>query len=188
MISPAFILSLDRVCPKAPEPSLDPSRSSPSGTDRPSPLRDRDRNMVIHVEGQRHAHCSRPGRRFRSSARFRGCLRRSCPAASASAPDQPRGCHPPPGFELPPLRGLNQAPRRLVRAGSPDPPVLCDRRSPSPRPSARHLETSGQPNGGVGRPSPNETNSQRKQPGSEGGQGQLCSMPVPPGPLIRSRL
>src|SRR5271157_4525002 len=31
--------------------------------------------------------------------------------------------------------------------------------------------------GGVGRPSPNETNSQRKQPGSEGGQGQLCSMP-----------
>ena len=29
----------------------------------------------------------------------------------------------------------------MVRAGSPDPPVLCDRRSPSPRPSARHLET-----------------------------------------------
>src|SRR5208337_2990223 len=41
----------------------------------------------------------------------------------------------------------------LVRAGSPDPPVLCDR---SPRPSARHLETFGRPNGGVGRPSPNE--------------------------------
>src|SRR5271157_2434523 len=97
----SFILSLDRVCPKAPEPSLDPSRSSPSGTDRLSPLRDRD------VEGQRHAHCSRPGRRFRSSA---------------------------------------------------------------PRPSARHLETSGRPNGGVGRPSPNETNSQRKQSGSESGQ------------------
>jgi hypothetical protein len=32
---------------------------------------------------------------------------------------------------------------------SPDPPVLCDRRSPSPRPAARHLETHG--------PSPNET-------------------------------
>src|SRR5208337_763080 len=29
----------------------------------------------------------------------------------------------------------------------------------------------------VGRPSPNETNSQRKLPGSGGGQGQLCSMP-----------
>src|SRR5271157_2989396 len=65
----------------------------------------------------------------------------------------------------------------LVRAGSPDPPVLCDRRSPSHRPSARHLETFGRQNGGVGRPSPNETNSQRKQPGSEGGQDQLCSMP-----------
>src|SRR5208337_311119 len=26
-------------------------------------------------------------------------------------------------------------------AGPPDPPVLCHRRSPSPRPSARHLET-----------------------------------------------
>src|SRR5208337_404511 len=65
----------------------------------------------------------------------------------------------------------------LVRAGSPDPPVLCDRRSPSHRPSARHLETFGRQNGGGGRPSPNETNSQRKQPGSEGGQDQLCSMP-----------
>ena len=37
----------------------------------------------------------------------------------------------------------------LVRAGSPDLPVLCDR---SPRPSARHLETFGRPKGGVGRP------------------------------------
>src|SRR5271157_3558755 len=37
----------------------------------------------------------------------------------------------------------------LVRAGSPDPPVLCDRRSPSPRSLARHLETSGRPNGVV---------------------------------------
>src|SRR5208282_234607 len=39
---------------------------------------------------------------------------------------------------------------------SPDPPVLCGRGSPSPRPSARHLETYGRPNGGVRRPSPNE--------------------------------
>src|SRR5271157_1172210 len=44
----------------------------------------------------------------------------------------------------------------LVRAGSPDPPVLCDRGSPSPRSLAHDLETSGRPNGGVGRPSPNE--------------------------------
>src|SRR5208337_4750274 len=29
----------------------------------------------------------------------------------------------------------------LVRAGSPDPPVLCNRRSPCPRPLARHPET-----------------------------------------------
>src|SRR5271157_4201984 len=35
---------------------------------------------------------------------------------------------------------------------SPDPPGLCDRGSPSPRPSARHLETYGRPNGGVRRP------------------------------------
>ncbi len=52
-----------------------------------------------------------------------------------------------------------------------------DRGSPSPRPLARHLETYGRPNGRVWRPSPNETNSQRKQSGSEGGQGQVCSMP-----------
>src|SRR5208282_2953951 len=32
------------------------------------------------------------------------------------------------------------------------------------------------PNGWVGRRSPNQTNSQRKQPGSEGGQDQPCSM------------
>jgi hypothetical protein len=36
------------------------------------------------------------------------------------------------------------------------------------------------PNGGAWRPSPNETDSQRKQPGSEGGQDQLCSMPGQP--------
>jgi len=35
----------------------------------------------------------------------------------------------------------------LVRAGSPDPPVLCDRRPPCPRPSARHLETYSRPKG-----------------------------------------
>src|SRR5208337_4588789 len=56
----------------------------------------------------------------------------------------------------------------------PDPPGLCDRRSPSPRPAARHLET---------RPSPNETDSQRAQSGSKGGQDQLCSM----SPGIRPR-
>src|SRR5271157_6189679 len=50
------------------------------------------------------------------------------------------------------MRGLNQAPRRLVRAVSPAPPVLCDRGSPSPRPSAPHLETSGRPNGRSGDP------------------------------------
>src|SRR5208337_4141158 len=92
---------------------------------------------------------------------------------------------------------------RLVRARSPDPPVLCDGRL---RPSARHLETYGQsngggwrpppnprptggvwrpspnetPKGGIWRPSPNEANSQRKQSGSEGGQDQLCSMPPLP--------
>ncbi len=35
-------------------------------------------------------------------------------------------------------------------------------------------------NGGVWRPAPNETNSQRKQSGSGGGQDQLCSMPPLP--------
>jgi hypothetical protein len=44
----------------------------------------------------------------------------------------------------------------LVRAGSPDPPVPCDRRSPSPRLSARHLETYGRPRGVVWRQSPNK--------------------------------
>ena len=67
---------------------------------------------------------------------------------------------------------------------SPDPPGLCDRKFPSPRPLGRHLETSGQPNGGIWRLSPNETNSQRKQSGSEGGQDQLCSMPAAPSRLI----
>ncbi len=63
---------------------------------------------------------------------------------------------------------------RLVRARSPDPPVLCDRSS---RRAARHLETHGRSNDGVWRPAPNETNSQRKQSGSGGGQDQLCSVP-----------
>ncbi len=44
----------------------------------------------------------------------------------------------------------------MVRAGSPDPPVLCDRSSPSPRPSTRHLETYGRPIGVVWRPAPNK--------------------------------
>ena len=35
---------------------------------------------------------------------------------------------------------LNQVPKRLVRAASTAPPVLCDRESPSPQPSARHQE------------------------------------------------
>ncbi len=57
----------------------------------------------------------------------------------------------------------------LVRAGSPDPPVLCDRMSPSPRSLPRHLKTSGRPNGGVGRPCPNQLvqsprNAEFKQP------------------------
>src|SRR5271157_2074030 len=56
---------------------------------------------------------------------------------------------PHPGYDLPPLRGLNQVPRRLVRAGSLEPPVLRDRRSPGPRPSASHLETCRRPNGGA---------------------------------------
>jgi hypothetical protein len=63
---------------------------------------------------------------------------------------------PSPGYDLPPLRGSNQLPRRLVRTESADPAVLCDLRSPSPRPLARHLETYGRSNGGVWRPSPNE--------------------------------
>src|SRR5271157_447870 len=37
---------------------------------------------------------------------------------------------------------------------SPDPPGLCARRPHGPRPAACHLETRGQPNGGVRRPSP----------------------------------
>src|SRR5271166_2781182 len=57
--------------------------------------------------------------------------------------------------------------------------LLCARRSPSPRPSAHHLETHCGPNGRVWRHSPNETNSQRQQSGSKGGQDQLSSMPEP---------
>src|SRR5271166_4238982 len=50
--------------------------------------------------------------------------------------------------------------RRTSSAGSwfgqwsPAPPVLCDRSSPSPRPLARHVEISAQPNGGSRRPLP----------------------------------
>ncbi len=44
----------------------------------------------------------------------------------------------------------------LVRAGSADPTVLCDRRAPFPRLSARHLETFGRPRGVVWRKSPNK--------------------------------
>ncbi len=50
-----------------------------------------------------------------------------------------------------------------------------DPRRTSPRPSARHLETSGRPNGGVGRPYPNQRNkSERKENVC---QPQLCSSP-----------
>ena len=42
---------------------------------------------------------------------------------------------------------------RLVRARYPDLPVLWNRRL---RPLARYLETFRQPNGGVGKPAPNE--------------------------------
>src|SRR5271157_4067727 len=44
----------------------------------------------------------------------------------------------------------------LVRAGYPDPPVPCDRRAPSPRLSARHLETFCRPRGVVWKQSPNK--------------------------------
>src|SRR5271157_1028393 len=97
--------------------------------------------------------------------------------------------------------------RRTISAGSwfgqwsPDPPVLCDRSSPSPRPSrvtwrpplsrmagpgdprptcprpsARHLETSGRPNGGVGDHCPNQRNKSERKENIR--QPQLCSMPV----------
>ncbi len=62
--------------------------------------------------------------------------------------------------------------RRTISAGSwfgqwsPDPPVLCDRSSPSPRPLARHVETSAQPNGGSRRPSPNESPTVGASPGN----------------------
>src|SRR5271157_4188773 len=53
------------------------------------------------------------------------------------------------------------------------------RPSPNQRPNGGvgRPSPNQRPNGGVGRPSPNETSSQRKQPGSDGGQDQLCSMP-----------
>ena len=100
--------------------------------------------------------------------------------------------------------------RRTISAGSwfgqwsPDPPVLCDRSSPSPRPLARHVETSAQPNGGSRRPSPNEfpdrrrvtwkppvgrtavvgrpCPNQRNKSERKGNmrQPQLCSMPASP--------
>src|SRR5208337_1780621 len=59
---------------------------------------------------------------------------------------------------------------RLVRARSPDPPVLCDRRL---RPSVRHLETNGRSNGGVWRPSPNEVFSR---------PGPICETVLDPDP------
>jgi hypothetical protein len=49
---------------------------------------------------------------------------------------------------------------------SPDPPGLCDRRPPSSRPSARHVETFDQSNSRGRRTSPDETNSKRQQSGS----------------------
>jgi hypothetical protein len=53
---------------------------------------------------------------------------------------------------------------KLIRAVVSWPAVHCDSRSPSPRPSARHLETSRQPSGGVWRPCPNQRNkSDRKE-------------------------
>jgi hypothetical protein len=100
--------------------------------------------------------------------------------------------------------------RRTISAGSwfgqwsPDPPVLCDRSSPSPRPLARHVETSAQPNGGSRRPSPNESPTVGASPGNLRSaerrgqettartsainpkrkenvrQPQLCSMPASP--------
>jgi len=81
-----------------------------------------------------------------------------------------------PGSDLPPLRGPRE---NCDRGHGGDLGLLCDRRTPSPRPPARHLETHGRPKDGVGRPSPNETNTQRKQPGPEGGQDQPGSMPAP---------
>src|SRR5271157_2848267 len=59
---------------------------------------------------------------------------------------------------------------------SPDPTVLCERRSPSPRPSARHLETHGQPNGGVRRLCTSQRNKSDRRENTR--QPQLCSMPV----------
>ena len=50
-----------------------------------------------------------------------------------------------------------------------------DPRRTSPRPSARHLETSGRPNGGVGRPCPNQRNQSERKGNMR--QPQLCSMP-----------
>src|SRR5271157_1531551 len=48
-------------------------------------------------------------------------------------------------------------------------------RRTSPRPSARYLETSGRPNGGVGRPCPNQRNKSERKENVR--QPQLCSMP-----------
>ena len=78
--------------------------------------------------------------------RIQATIRRRCAARERGCDRGHRGDLglTPPGSDLPPLRGLNQVPRRLVGAGSPEPPVLCDR---SPRPSARHLQTHGRPNG-----------------------------------------
>ena len=51
-----------------------------------------------------------------------------------------------------------------------------DLRPTCSRPSARHLETSGRPNGGVGRPCPNQRNPSERKENMR--QPQLCSMPA----------
>ena len=97
--------------------------------------------------------------------------------------------------------------RRTISAGSwfgqwsPDPPVLCDRSSPSPQPlrsrgDLRSAEwrvqeilaervpdrrrvtwkTSGRPNGGVGKPFPNQRNKSERKGNMR--QPQLCGMPA----------
>ena len=58
----------------------------------------------------------------------------------------------PPGYDLSPLRGSNQAPRRLVRAVVSQPARPCDRKYPSPLTVGALLEISGRPNGGAEQP------------------------------------
>ncbi len=78
--------------------------------------------------------------------------------------------------------GPQPAARHLETHGQPGPPERGGRAGrPSPNVTAqrRGREILAEPNAEWRgwRPSPNETNPQRKQSGSEGGQGQLCSMP-----------